>query len=96
LGRNFTHSVNFGKEFQNIAKELQAITVETNIDLQAVKDGRLIKLEAARKNEVFGSFSCNYTYLDNILNEANIEIDLNPNKTLKYSAQWVGLKSIIL
>ena len=89
-GKSSDRNVTYGKELQNI-------TVSENIELQAIKNNRLVKLAVVsnEKNDQICSYLGNYTYLDNILDQANKIVGLNPNKTIKYSAKWVGLKSII-
>jgi len=89
-GESSDRNVTYGKELQNI-------TVIEDVTLQAIKNTRLVKLAVAakEKSDQFCSYLGNYTYLDNILDQANKIVGLNPNKTIKYSAKWVGLKSII-
>jgi len=77
--------------------ELQNITISEKIELEPSKSNRLVQLGVSaneKPDEIYG-YKGSYTYLDGILDHANKEISLNPNKTIKYSAQWVGLKSII-
>ena len=61
-----------------------------------VKDNnRLVRLaiEAVKLPETIGAYEGSYTYLDGIPELLSINIDLNTNINLTYSAKWIGLKT---